>query len=312
MELKDIKLKDIGNLSEEQKQACLDAIKEHIFLDNMLYEKELNDDTYTDDKTTIKKRIEPLKKHLSEVLKDRKQWLDNLLGCDYFLQLLAHVDFIDNEYNVLDYDRLYELAKDYDKVNNFFRRNGDEAFKIYEEYGIVETDENGYYLLNDTIVNKIVKDSGFYFNDDDGLKEFKHAIYETWENQKEIITKESINKYSEERNGIAFKYFIFCEEYIKRGKIKPTCDYLGISRNTAYLWLKNEDVQRYLKERQDEIKKETDDTFIQTYQECFSQLNKMIKGNYMQNSDKIKAIDTFLKHYENIERLKQPLTTYED
>lgn len=307
MELKDIKLEDIGNLSEEQKQACLDAIKEHIFLDNMLYEEELNDDTYTDDKTTIKKRIEPLKKHLSEVLKDRKQWLDNLLGCDYFLQLLAHVDFIDNEYNVLDYDRVYDLSSDYDKINGFFRRNGDKAFILYEDYGIVETDENGYYKLNDRIVDKIVKDSGFYFNNDTSLSEFKEIINETWENQEEILTNASINQYSEARNGIAFKYFVFCEEYIKRGKIKPTCEYLGISRNTAYLWLDKDEVKEYLKERQDEIKRETDDTFIQTYRDSFSELNKMIKGNYIQVGDKIKAIDTFLKHYENIERLKQPL-----
>lgn len=312
MDLKKLKKEDINDLSEEQVQACLDALKEQIFLNTMLYEEESQDATYTEDKDTINKRIEPLKDLLREILKDNEKWLNKVLACDYFLKLLAHIDFIDNEDNVLDYERMLDLAEDYDKVNNFFKRNGDEAFTIYEEYGIVETDDEGYFKLNDNMISKIVKDSGFSFNSDDDLKAFKNIVYETWENQKEILTQDSLNKDSEARNGINFKHFIFCEEYIKRGKIKPTCDYLGISRNTAYLWLKDDKVQKYLKDRQDEIKKETDDTFTQTYRESFNELNKMIKSNYIQTSDKIKAIDTFLKHYENIERLKQPLTSYED
>ena len=71
-------------------------------------------------------------------------------------------------------------------------------------------------------------------------------------------------------------------------------------------------IQNYLKERQEEIKQDTDNTFKMTYNECFNQLNEMINSTYIQNGDKIKAIDTFLKHYENIERLKKPLTNYED
>ena len=51
---------------------------------------------------------------------------------------------------------------------------------------------------------------------------------------------------------------------------------------------------------------------MQTYQASFNQLNSMINSLYLDNGDKLKAIDIFLKHYENIERLKQPQTTYED
>ena len=108
------------------------------------------------------------------------------------------------------------------------------------------------------------------------------------------------------------QHFIFCEEYLKRGKIKPTCEHLGISRNTAYTWLKDKKVQEYLTSRQDEIKEETNNTFLNTYRECFNVLNEMITDNNLYDSDKIKAIDTFLKHYTNIERIKQPSTTYED
>ena len=77
-------------------------------------------------------------------------------------------------------------------------------------------------------------------------------------------------------------------------------------------WYVRNEVQNYLKERQEEIKQDTDNTFKMTYNECFNQLNEMINSTYIQNGDKIKAIDTFLKHYENIERLKKPLTNYED
>ena len=204
---------------------------------------------------------------------------------------------------------LNRLIEWHDDVNNFFNSEGDNAFKILELYDgqIVKKNSEGFYTLDDTIVNKVIKDSGFYVSDETEKKDIKNAIFDTWENQKEILTNDSINEYSEKRNGINFKHFIFCEEYIKTGKVKTTCDNLGISRNTAYLWLKDEKVQEYLKDRQDEIKRETDDTFIQTYRASFNELNKMINGRYLQNTDKIKAIDVFLKHYENIERLKQPI-----
>ena len=130
--------------------------------------------------------------------------------------------------------------------------------------------------VNDAIANKILRDNDLNVTDKDDLEDVKDAIGLTWENKKEILDPSTINDISEKQNGINFKQFIFCEEYLKRGKIKPTCEHLGISRNTAYLWLKDDKVQEYLKNRQDEIKKETDDTFIQTYRASFNQLNKMI------------------------------------
>ena len=182
-----------------------------------------------------------------------------------------------------------------------------------ELYGdIVYKDDNGFYEVNNAIANKLLRDNDLSVTDKDDLNDIKDAISLTWENKKEILNPNDINDISEKQNGINFKEFIFCEEYLKRGKIKPTCEHLGISRNTAYLWLKDEKVQEYLKNRQDEIKRETDDTFIQTYRASFNQLNKMINSTGIDTTDKIKAIDVFLKHYTNIERLKQPITTYED
>lgn len=291
-------------LTEEQAK---EQIKEQAFLNNMFYDVEFND--YTEDEEIIKERIEKLKDSIERL--DATQIIapvDRLLSSDYFLRLLAHNITSENG-NELNENFLNRLIEWHDDVNNFFNSEGDNAFKILELYDgqIVKKNSEGFYTLDDTIVNKVIKDSGFYVSDETEKKDIKNAIFDTWENQKEILTNDSINEYSEKRNGINFKHFIFCEEYIKTGKVKTTCDNLGISRNTAYLWLKDEKVQEYLKDRQDEIKRETDDTFIQTYRASFNELNKMINGRYLQNTDKIKAIDVFLKHYENIERLKQPI-----
>ena len=289
-----------------------ETLKTQIYLNNMFYQEWLDDKSYTEDEEIIKGRIKPLKDRVISLDID-EQLKENILNSDYFLSLLAHVDFVNNNNPELDLTNteLNDLATEYDKVNNFFRENGDEAFNVYDKYGIVTKNSYGTYNLDDVIM-EIAKDNDIVLDNEEQEKAFKNVIYNLYDDRTQLPNNDLINKASEEQNGINLKHFIFCEEYIKRGKIKPTCEFLGISRNTAYLWLKDEKVQAYLKDRQDEIKRETDDTFIQTYRASFDELNKMIKSNYMQNSDKIKAIDTFLKHYENIERLKQPLTTYED
>ncbi|MBQ9013450.1 MAG: hypothetical protein IJ094_07875 [Bacilli bacterium] len=297
---------------QDKNQDIIDSLKTQIYLDNMFYQEWLDDKSYTEDDKIIKERITPLKEHI-QTLDINEQLKENILNSDYFLNLLAHVDFVNNDNPELDLtnDELNDLATEYDKVNNFFRENEDNAFNVYDKYGIVTKNSYGTYNLDDVIM-EIAKDNDIMLDNSEQEDTFKKVISNLYDDRTQLPNNDLINKASEEQNGINLKHFIFCEEYIKRGKIKPTCEYLGISRNTAYLWLKDEKVQTYLKDRQDEIKRETDDTFIQTYRESFNELNKMIKSDYMQNADKIKAIDVFLKHYENIERLKQPSTTYED
>lgn len=127
------------------------------------------------------------------------------------------------------------------------------------------------------------------------------------------LTYTDLDEKVKEEEGLNYKYLLFSEEYIKRnGNIKATCEYIGIGRATAYRWLELDEVKDYLKKREDEITTATDNTFKNTYNECFNELNKMITNDNLNRSDKIKAIDTFLKHYENIERLKQLNTLNED
>jgi len=118
------------------------------------------------------------------------------------------------------------------------------------------------------------------------------------------LTYEDLDKIIKEENGLNYKYLLFCEEYIKTGNITKTCEYVGIGRATAYRWLALDEVQEYLSKRKEEIQKDTDDTFKNTYNECFSVLNHIIKDGYKEQQ--LKAVDIFLKHYTNIERLKNP------
>ena len=302
--------------TDKEKQDFLDSMtqEELDVITNLIIEQHkirftfINDDfsDYTEDENEINERIINISDAIKSYNQDRLYYTKDSILNPYILRILAHC--IKDVNRDLDEQRLNELIREYNRINDFINNNSDydEIIKLYDD--IVDKDDNGFYVVNDAMVDKIIKDYDLNVaNDKEPVEE---AIISTWENKKEIIKPSEINDLSIKNNGIDFKQFIFCEEYIKRGKIKPTCDYLGISRNTAYLWLKDDKVTSYLKDRQAEIKRETDDTFIQTYRASFNELNKMINSKSIETTDKIKAIDTFLKHYENIERLKTPV--YED
>ena len=304
-------LKDfLDNLTEEEQN----IIKQEIIMRHKINYTFLDDNfkDYTEDENELNERIA----NIEETIKGYKQedleyTIDSLLN-PYILRVLAHC--IKDTDKDLDPKRLNDLIYNYNKINDFINSNKDydDVLGFYKD--IVNKDYNGFYKVNDAVLYKVVEknDLNIKLVTDEDKDNIKNLISDTWENKKEILDPSKIDDLSEQQHGLTFKQFIFCEEYIKRGKIKPTCDYLGISRNTAYLWLDDKKVQDYLTKRQDEITKETDKTFSNTYTNCFNVLQDMINSKYMQNSDKIKAIDTFLKHYENIKRLNQPQTTHED
>lgn len=299
----------LDNLSDDEQAIINIAIDIQHRVNYIFRDDDYTD--YTDDEQELNERMETIKNAINGLNKEDLYYTkESLTENNYILRVLAHC--IKDTDRDLDADRLNTLIDRYNTMNDFINsdKNHDEILGFYGD--IVYKDDNGFYKVNDAIANKILRDNDLNVTDKDDLEDVKDAIGLTWENKKEILDPNEINDISEKQNGINFKQFIFCEEYLKRGKIKPTCEHLGISRNTAYLWLDDTKVQEYLKKRQDEIKKETDDTFIQTYRASFSQLNKMINSKGIDTTDKIKAIDVFLKHYENIERLKQPQTTYED
>lgn len=271
------------------------------FINNMFYEEEINEGKYTDDENIINKRLKELKDYIENELDFESEKLkENILQCDEFLNILSHFDIkaIFSEYGTPT-DRIDELASDYDHINNFFRDK--DAFTILHLYGIVEKDDNGEYIINDDIVKQIIKENGYNIEDKDDTANIKDLIKDTWENKKEIITTDKLNEYSEKRNGINFKYFVFCEEYIKTGKITEVAKKLNIGRRTCYDYLEKKEVKDYLKERQKEIREENTELMKQRFNKCFDTLFDMgvEHKQYVRDDIQVKAIDTFLKHYEN-------------
>lgn len=299
----------LDNLTEDEQ----DVIRQAIIMQHKIHYTFKDDDftDYTEDEDELNKRVIDIEDAIKSYKQEDLDYTIESLLNPYILRVLAHC--IKDTNKDLDADRLNDLIRNYNKINDFINNN-DEYDEVLGLYGDIVNKHEGFYYVNDAVMYKVIEknDLNIEIATDDDIKDIKNLISDTWDNKKVILDPSKINDLSEQQHGITFKQFIFCEEYIKRGKIKPTCDFIGISRNTAYLWLDDTKVQEYLKKRQDEIKKETDDTFIQTYRASFNQLNKMINGTYTDTTDRIKAIDVFLKHYENIERLKQPQTTYED
>lgn len=167
----------------------------------------------------------------------------------------------------------------------------------------LEKDENGFYYLNNDAVEEMLQGNGFYISSDNEISNIKYEIYRLWQDQKKPITKEMLDADTKADTSLAFKHFIFAESYLKCSNITKVCKDLNISRPTAYEWLKRDDVQKYLQERQDEAKAEFKNINDNLYMNCITELNDIITG-FNANADKIKAIDTYLKHYANMKRLK--------
>lgn len=278
-----------------------EQLKLNTFIDQMFESEEIELGEYTDDEKIINKRLVELKEYIINNLEFGDERLkENILNCDNFFNILSHFDILKILDNYTDpAERIEEFASDYDYVRKFFEDK--DAFIILLLYGLVDKDSQGNYEINDNIVTGLAKENGFNIIDDDKKEEIEQVISTIWEDKSEIITPETLDDYSKKRNGIDFKYFVFCEEYIKTGRITDVAKKLNIGRRTCYDYLQKKEVQAYLKERQDEIKEENTQLMKQRYNECFDELFKMTRESYpIMNTDRIKAIDTFLKHYENI------------
>ena len=163
-----------------------------------------------------------------------------------------------------------------------------------------ELDEDEYYYIDNNDLFELLKNEGFITDNESTDREIKDIIYKLWEDQTKMITNKTLNEYSIKRNGLSFRKFLFCEEYIKTGRITDTSDTLGIGRTTCYEYLKDKEVQEYLDSRRKEIKEESDRLFKEGFMDCFQELHDLITNkSYIQDHDKIKAIDCYLRHYEN-------------
>ena len=283
------------------KEKLKEMIKEQFFINNMFYVDEI-EIYYTENEKEIQENIINLKSNIeeldeSELVTDK----ETLLNHKHFLRIIAHVTTGING-NSLNEGYLNRLIKDYDRVNTFFNKEGDNAFKIIELYdAVIEKDYNDEYVLNDEMVQAIIKENGYKIADTSDKDNIKDIIKRTWENKKEILTPKALDEYSEKRNGINFKYFLFCEEYIKTGKVTDVAKKLNIGRRTCYDYLNKKEVKEYLRERQNEIKEENTALMKQRFNKCFDTLFSIgvEDTTYIREDIQLKAIDIFLKHYEN-------------
>lgn len=268
--------------------------KTETIANNILYEEELVE----------AEKMNPTKKQIEEAMKKAKEIM---LADDSLKEIVKDALFMGSISkafltSTLDADEIKERYGYYQDAIRFMQQpNAEEILKEYNE--IITADENGFYKLGTRQAQKLLSNMGLYVEESQTNEVIK-MIWQLWENQKQMITVESLNNYSKKDNGLEFKYFMFVEEYIKTGRITTTCKNIGISRMTAYEWLKKEEVNKYLISRQEEIKAESKQIYENIYNNCFENLNKFITNDYSQ--EQLKAIDIFLKHYEAMNRAKTP------
>lgn len=196
---------------------------------------------------------------------------------------------------------LYNARKDwFDTGCMFFEKN--DHTKVLDEYGCIpELNRNGEFLLTADVVAHLLEKLGFKSNKPSA--HIKAEIDDLWDDRQTMLFPETVQQLCKEKNGISFKEFLFCEEYIRTGRITDTAKNLGIGRTTCYEYLKKPDVCQYLEDRRREISEELNATMMNGFGDCFNELRGIVnelKNNRFQIQDKIKAIDIYLKHYERI------------
>lgn len=244
---------------------------------------------------------------------DLKEYGDELKGNKHeqYLSLQEAFKTLSDEEKKIFY-KLNEPLSFYADVYDF-----DDPKSIDEARDVLESEIKGYlevhrpyYSFSEEQIKNILTEEGLNPNKSDALgyniKETTKEINSYQIDHTKPMTFKDLDECIKEENGLNYKYLLFCEEYLKRGNITKTCDYVGIGRATAYRWLELDEVKDYLKKRKDEIQQDTDNTYKNTYNECFNELNSIITLTHVPRQDKLKAIDIFLKHYTNIERIKNP------
>lgn len=165
-----------------------------------------------------------------------------------------------------------------------------------------QEDSEEWYSLSEDDIFELLANEGFYIDSDNYKlkRSIQKIMFQLWENQHKPLTNESLNDYSIKREGLPFKKYLFCEEYMKSGNITKTCESLCIGRTTGQRYLNDEEVKKYIQERREQMKSENETRMKEGFHKCFNKLLEITEESGHQDSDRIRAIDTFLKHYSNV------------
>ncbi len=223
---------------------------------------------------------------------------------DLFCEIASHIyeEKIRERYYIVDcWNKYIQGLHFLDKDN----KEKKEILETYEEI-IVPDYENNYSITREE-VQLLLEKCGFQIDDTLRLRDIQDELQKLWRDKSKMLVPSTLEKHSKEWEGLSFKKFLFCEEYIKTGKITTSCHNLGIGRTTASEYLKDKEVQDYLQERKEEMRRESQELFEQGLNDSFEELLKIIRQdtcNQESLNRKVKAIDIYLRHYENISRPK--------
>ena len=218
--------------------------------------------------------------------------MGSLILAIYYCDDLLEEPITEDNVNSLYKDRIQYI----EEARKFFEKPESEVFYLKHRY-IPSLYASGHYKKDDDFIDFVYQDEGFSISSIE-RRRFKETLERVWKNDFQFPSEEILKEESIKQNGIGFKEFLFCEEYIKQGKIVKVAESLGIGRTTCYDYLKKPEVKEYLDQRRQEIKQESDDLLKTGFNDCFSELHQIVTNEHTDRQTKIKAIDTYLKHYE--------------
>ena len=165
--------------------------------------------------------------------------------------------------------------------------------------------EQPYFSYSKEQIKSLLTSEGFNPNkssllrNDTELEKIRDDINNEIIDHTKPYTYEDVNNSIKESEGLEYKYLLFCETYLNTGKVTETCKKLGIGRNTAYRWLDLEEVKDYIAKRKQEVIDENRERYNSLYDKCIDVLESSLNGY----ETKLKAVDIFLKHYDNVTRV---------
>ena len=140
-----------------------------------------------------------------------------------------------------------------------------------------ESQEDEYFYFEDSDIDQITNELGFQVYSNETLHEIKDKFYSFWKDQTKDTNTKQLDDQCKKDNGLPLKQFLFCEEYLKTGKIVDTCKNLGIGKTTAFEYLKKEEVKSYLNESKANIKTKTNQLIENNVKQEMEGLSSLMK-----------------------------------
>lgn len=236
----------------------------------------------------IQKQIKTFSKDIQD---KAKQIGLNYLEQKYSGQTIKE-ETIENEYNEAIEEGTIE------PISQPMIEEPEEQIEQIESDSEEESQEDEYFYFEDSDIDQITNELGFQVYSNETLHEIKDKFYSLWKDQTKDTNTKQLDDQCKKDNGLPLKQFLFCEEYLKTGKIVDTCKNLGIGKTTAFDYLKKEEVKSYLNERKATIKEETNQLLETNFQKAMEGLSSLMEdSSFKSDETRIKAIDTFLKYY---------------